>query len=65
MDFDVPHTALVFWNPAMGFTPWNLRSVLLDDEKGDSGAEAKKVCEGGFHVLSTFRWTGRAKVARL
>ncbi len=59
----VPHFMLVFWNQTRsGPPPQNLRFLLLDDEKGDSSNQAKKLrAGGGIHVLSTFDWNSTTR----
>jgi hypothetical protein len=54
-DFNVPHSALLFWDldvTAVGEK--NIRKLLLADEKGDRSTLAAKVRQSGAHVLSTF-----------
>lgn len=53
---NVPHFMLVFYDEAsFGKPPKGLRSLLLDDERGEDGLASERA--GAVRVLTTFRWT--------
>lgn len=62
VDFNVPHSGLLFWNSDVAALPKkNLRKLLLDDEKGNRSKTAVEVRDHGAHVLSTFDWDSRTQ----
>ena len=64
LDFNVPHSALLFWNSDVAELPrTSLRKMFIDDEKGDRSAEAVTVRQKGVHVISTFNWNSRTETA--
>ncbi|KAK7991439.1 hypothetical protein PG988_000233 [Apiospora saccharicola] len=54
----VPHFMLVFWNQQkMEKPPANIRSLLLDDEDGDTTNSAQFVRREVVRVVTTFNWS--------
>ncbi|KAI1499416.1 hypothetical protein F5X99DRAFT_389871 [Biscogniauxia marginata] len=63
-DLSVPHFAMVFWNTQKyGEPPERLRTLLLDDEKGDTTTSAAKIRADGTVVLSTLGWVSETYTA--
>ncbi|KUI63016.1 TPR repeat-containing protein associated with Hsp90 [Cytospora mali] len=59
----IPHFALVFWNTECGQPPQDIRSLLLDDEVGDTSASASQIRNQGVHIVTTFRFVTHTRTA--
>ena len=56
-----PHFMLLFWNRKYGKAPKEMRSVLLDDEKGSP--KFSRIRRHAVHIVTTFTWTQQTRTA--
>jgi hypothetical protein len=61
VDLFTPQFMLLFWNRKYGKAPKEMRSVLLDDEKGSP--KFSRIRRHAVHIVTTFTWTQHTRTA--